>query len=235
MRKLTFLAVSILMLCTTSGVLADHDHNKAITKAEAQIYGEYLETRNLDVWSGQCFANAEVGLAGDQAIMAWRIQQGSWDGVKLAGLSVVGVVRAAATLGSFSTNPYPARAVLIIDGQATEPQRAALASFAQAMGGRLFDHIVSTQVAPISFEMNYHGEHAISGRMQAGDLAGISTRMLNDKDHICGHEEVLFAPLAATTHAMPAVATLDQFMGAGLGVSWSLNGKRSAFVGNFAR
>jgi hypothetical protein len=34
---------------------------------------------------------------------------------------------------------------------------------------------------------------------------------------------------------MPAVAALDQFNGDGLGVTWTLHEKRSAFVGHFAR
>src|SRR5581483_3390230 len=54
-----------------------------------QIKGEYLETRSADVYTGQCFANGEMNTAGDQAIVAWHIQDGSWDGVSLAGLSVV--------------------------------------------------------------------------------------------------------------------------------------------------
>jgi hypothetical protein len=36
----------------------------------AAISGEYLETRNADVYTGYCVANSEVGLVGDQAIMA---------------------------------------------------------------------------------------------------------------------------------------------------------------------
>src|SRR5207253_7174781 len=51
--------------------------------AEAKIAGDYLESRSADVYTGQCFANGEVGLTGDQAILAWHIRSGSWDGVKL--------------------------------------------------------------------------------------------------------------------------------------------------------
>ncbi|HZS06270.1 MAG TPA: DUF1326 domain-containing protein [Blastocatellia bacterium] len=233
MHKFTFIAALFLVVCTATAVLADHDHHKA--NASAQISGEYLETRNADVWVGSCFANSEVGMAGDQAILAWRVRQGSWNGVKLDGLSVVGVVRASATLGSSYGDPYPAKAVLVFDSKATDEQRAALKSFAQAMGGRLFENVVRTEVAPISFDVEYHGEHAIAGRMKAGELAGISTRMITPKDQVCGHEETFYQPLTATTHAMPAVATLDQYLGAGLGVSWTLHEKRSAFVGSFAR
>src|SRR5437868_12340380 len=105
-----------------------------------QINGEYLETRSADVYTGQCFANGEVGLVGDEAILGWRVQQGEWNGVRLDGLSVVGEVKANATLGDPYGNPYPANSVLIVDDQANPQQRAALAALAPPMGGELLAH-----------------------------------------------------------------------------------------------
>jgi hypothetical protein len=200
-----------------------------------QIYGEYVETRSADVYTGPCFANSEVGLTGNEAILAWRVQKGSWDGVNLDGLSVVGVARAAATLGDIYSNPYPAKAVLIVDERATPAQREALQKFAQTMAGDLFKHVVRTEVAPISLDIKYHGEHPLTAAMQAGNLARLNTRMINDQDHLCGNEVVHYPPLAPTSHVMPAVAMLDQFKGEGLGVNWTTHDKRSAFVGHFAR
>ena len=46
--------------------------------AHAAIKGNYVEVRSADVYTGPCFANAEVGLEGKQAILAWRVSQGSW-------------------------------------------------------------------------------------------------------------------------------------------------------------
>src|SRR6266567_5316985 len=92
----------------------------------AQISGQYLETRSADVYVGQCFANGEVGLTGEEAIVAWHIQEGKWDGVSLAGLTVVGAIKAQATLGDPYGKPYPAKSVLIVDQQATQQQRLAL-------------------------------------------------------------------------------------------------------------
>ena len=91
--------------------------------AFAQIKGDYVETRSADVYTGQCFANGEVGLVGDEAILAWHIKDGSWDGVSLAGLSVVGAVKAQATLGDPYGKPYPAKSVLLVDRKATPQQR----------------------------------------------------------------------------------------------------------------
>ena len=232
MRKFSTI-LCLLALSLIPALAKDHDHSKL--KAEVQIHGEYIESRNADVWVGACFANAEIGTVGDQAMMAWRIAGGSWNGVKLDGLSVVGVVKATSTLGSNYDNPYPAKAMLIFDSKANEEQRAALTAFVKAMGGQLYENIVKTTSAPIRIALEYQGEHPTVGTMKAGEIAAIRTRLVSDKDHVCGHEDVFFQPLAATLHAMPSVALVDSFKGEGLGVSWTLSEKRSAFIGTFAK
>jgi len=47
--------------------------------AQAKITGDYIETRTADVYTGQCFANGEVGLTGDEAILAWHVRSGRWN------------------------------------------------------------------------------------------------------------------------------------------------------------
>ena len=66
-----FLCVALLLLSTAA--------------LGQQIRGDYIETRSADVYTGQCFANGEVNLVGDEAILAWHVQSGSWDGVSLDG------------------------------------------------------------------------------------------------------------------------------------------------------
>src|SRR2546427_8726405 len=109
----------------------------SIVASAQQIRGDYLETRSADVYTGSCFANGEVNLVGNEAILAWHVQSGSWDGMQLDGLTVAAAVRARATLGDPYANPYPAQAVLIVDEQANPQQRAALVAFAKQMGGEL--------------------------------------------------------------------------------------------------
>src|SRR5712691_2407925 len=95
----------------------------ALTVQAQQISGDYIETRNADVWTGACVANGERNLAGDQAILAWHVTKGEWNGVSLDGLGVVGVVKAAATWGDQFNNPYPAQAVMIVDANANAAQQ----------------------------------------------------------------------------------------------------------------
>src|ERR1700733_12971042 len=119
-----------------------------------QIRGDYIETRSADVYTGQCFANGEVNLVGDEAILAWHVQSGSWDGVPLDGLTVAAAVHAHATLGDPYANPYPAQAVLLVDDQATPQQSAALIGFAHQMGGELLRYADKIILAPMELAVN---------------------------------------------------------------------------------
>jgi len=219
-----YMAALILMVLTLGA-----------TSNAQSISGDYIETRSADVWTGPCVANGEMNLAGDQAILAWRVNKGEWKGVSLAGLSVVAVVKANATLGDEYNNPYPAKAVMIVDEKACDDQQKALVEFAQSMAGELLTNVVRVEVAPIKVEVNGAGGHYATTLVRAGKIAGIQTRAINPKDHLCGNEDIFYRPLAEMTHSMPAVADLDQFEGSGLDVSWTVHGKRSAFVGTFAR
>jgi len=198
-----------------------------------QIRGDYIETRSADVYTGQCFANGEVNLVGKEAILAWHVQSGSWDGVTLDGLTIAAAVRAQATLGDPYGNPYPAQSVLLVDDQATPQQSAALVSFAKQMGGQLLENVDQTIAAPMEMIVN-HERHGVA-LLRAGQFATIQTRSLGDKDHVCGNEVTFYPPLTQVSHSMPAVAVTDAYRGPGLGESWDTHGRRSAFVGTFAR
>ena len=199
--------------------------------AEAQITGDYVESRSADVYTGQCFANGEVGLTGNQAILAWHIRSGSWDGVKLDGFSVVAAVKANATLGDPYADPYPAKSVLIVDSRANARERAALAAFARHMGGKLLANVVNVVNAPIDIQISQ--EHHGSALLRAGDFVTVQTRSINENDHLCGNESTFYPPLTQVSHAMAAVAITDSYSGKGLGTTWTLHDKRSAFVGTF--
>jgi len=198
-----------------------------------RIRGDYIETRSADVYTGQCFANGEVNLAGKEAILAWHVQSGSWDGVALDGLTIAAAVHAKATLGDPYGNPYPAQAVLLVDDQANPQQSAALVSFAKQMGGELLKNVDQTLAVPMEMIVN-HERHGVA-LLRAGQFATVQTRALGDKDHVCGNEVTFYPPLTAVAHSMPAVAVTDAYRGPGLGESWDTHGRRSAFVGTFAR
>ncbi len=87
----------------------------------AELTGQYIEARTTDVWTGPCFANADVNIGGKHAIMAWKIDKGTFNDVSLNGLGVVAVVAAHDTLGTEQTGP--AKAVLIVDAAPPRPSK----------------------------------------------------------------------------------------------------------------
>lgn len=198
--------------------------------ANASVKGEYLEARTSDVYTGPCYANAEVNLAGKEAILAWRVTDGAWQGVDLDGLAVVAVVSAEATLGDPHAEPAPVRSLLLVDERATEGQREALVGLAREMGGDLLASIESVEPAPI--EVDVTGSTG-AARLEAGDVARLATRGLTPADHLCGNETVYYDPLAPAGQAVPAVTLEHRYAGDALGKTWSSPGKRSAFVGTF--
>ena len=197
------------------------------------VSGEYIESRTADVYTGPCFANSEVNLTGQEAVLGWHVDKGTWENVSLDGLNVAAVVRASATLGDTFSNPLPARAVLIVDQRANRAQRAALVHFAEAQAGELLSNVVATETEPIRFTVDpsKHG----TASLEAGDLAEITTRAIMDTDEICHNEEVYYQPLVShLTHAMPAVASKSSYSGNHLGSTWNESNRRSAFIGTFA-
>lgn len=220
------LFVGALALWAASGVVS--------TAPADEISGNYLETRTCDVYTGPCFANAQVGLTGQQAILAWNIEEGSHDGIDLAGLNVVLVVRASDTLGfggGMKIHPDPIKSVLLVDERASERQRAALASFAVERAGRVGGEVV--RVAPVSIEIKLDHVDMV-GALKAGKEVRLLTRKLAKGDCVCTNEEVYYPPLTDVENSAPAFTVDGGFSGRGLGQRWSNTGSRSAFLATFA-
>lgn len=201
-------------------------------EADTSLSGLYLEARTADVYAGHCFANSEVGLTGREAVLAWNISEGAYEGVELGGLSVVAVVKAQATLGDPHDNPYPAQSVLIVDERADADQRAALVQLAHDLGGELLANVLSVQEAPVSADFDTRPGYA---SLTAGELVEVRTRALSHKDHLCGSEFVYYPPLTEIADAVPAYTEAHAFRGDDFNTTWSCPLKRSAFVGAFVR
>ena len=222
-----------MILCTAVLTCAAALVSSAAAIPAGGLTGNYIEARTADVYTGPCFANGEIEMNGREAVFAWKIAGGSWGGVNLAGLAVVGVVHAEHTLG----NPYepvnPAVAVLIVDSRASAAQRVALVSFAKAQAGILLDHVLRIDYQPVELTIENGNIHGGAATLTAGTLATIRTRALNSGDHICGNEDVFYPPLNKLEHAMPAYTVQDSYQGDALGETWTSMYRRSGFLGTF--
>src|SRR3954470_19240059 len=183
------------------------------------VTGNYIEARTADVYTGPCFANGEVEQVGQEAVFGWKIKNGSWQGVDVTGLAVVGVVRAEHTIGNLAEKVNKAKAVLIVDEKATPEQRAALQSFARKQAGDLLNDIVAVAAAPIEFAVENGNIHGGAAKLTAGSLAAIQTRAMTAADHVCGNEDVYYEPLTKLDHAMPTYSLENSYQGKDLGAT----------------
>jgi hypothetical protein len=197
------------------------------------ISGDYVEVRSCDVYTGPCFANAEMTIGGHEGIMAWAIRNGSFDGVDLTGLNVIAVVQAQGTLGDVDRYPQPTRSVLIVDEAASSAQRDALLHFVQEKAGGLLGQTVQIARAPMSVKLPSTCSSGGCANVRAGELVEIETRCLGGKDHVCGNEELFYPPLTNVENARPAFTLAGVFRGPGLGTQFDEANRRSAYLATF--
>jgi hypothetical protein len=221
------------VLGTAAVVLAAASVVSAASLPARGVTGNYIEARTADVYTGPCFANGEIEMAGKEAVFGWKINKGAWQGVDVGGLSVVGVVRSETTLGNFYVASNPAKAVLIVDSRANAEQRLALQNFARQQAGSLLSDVVKVVYQPIELTIENNNIHGGAARLTAGSLATVQTRAMSATDHVCGNEEVWYPPLNKLEHSMPAYALENSYTGGDLGATWNNRLKRSGFLGTF--
>lgn len=203
---------------------------------DVSITGEYLESRTCDVYTGPCFANGDISLAGREAVMAWKVDSGSWAGQDVSGLGVALVVKGNDTLGfggSFTLfNPDPIKSVILVDENATESQKTALVDFVKSNAPKLTKDVERIDSAKIELTNDH-----VTGKatFTAGKVAKIETRGLKKGDCICSNEVVFYPPLTNIENSHPVYTLNMSYEGKGLAAQWTLVNRRSAFMGTFSK
>src|SRR5690242_19783704 len=90
------------------------------SRAESiSLRGDYVEVRTASVFAGACHYNGEVVTTGRDALMAWNVTSGKWQGVDLTGVRALAIVSADVNLGEANA---PRQSEIIIDSSATRTQ-----------------------------------------------------------------------------------------------------------------
>ncbi len=199
------------------------------TQAE-DIRGEYLEARNADIWTGPCFANGEVNIIGNKATMAWKVTEGSFGGVDLAGRSIVAVVFGNQTFGL--GKPVTTRTVFIVDQKANSAQKEALIAMAKDLSGEMVQNVVAVESAPIDMATGYCDGRGCA-RLETKQVK-IATRCLHEKDSICGHEDLFYPILSKVDDSYAAYTVVHEFVGKQMGETFAHGNSRSAVIGHFS-
>jgi hypothetical protein len=193
------------------------------------LTGEYVEARTAEVFAGGCIMNSEAETMGRQAVLAWKIDRGSYQGVSLEGLAVVAAVNGDRNLGMREMGgdePTRVQAALVIDARADAAQREALVAMARELSKGLVTEVVSVTPAPITFRNDTERVAVSASEVELT----VSKKLTHDPS--CGAMQ-WFKPLTTVEQAALGVAEAHAFSGSALGAKWSHPNKRSAFFARF--
>jgi hypothetical protein len=217
-----------LLTIAAAAVLGVHAAGAA---ERSSITGEYVEARTAEVFAGGCVMNSEAGTMGRQAVLAWRITQGTYRGVVLDGLTVVAAIAGDRNLGMREMGGEEATevlAVISVDMRANPAQRDALVALARELSGGLITRVVRVETAPIRFATT-----AKYIEVTVADTVQLAVNKELAHDPSCGAMQ-WFTPFTQLASSKIGVADAHAYSGTGLGTRWSAPGKRSAFFGTFS-
>ena len=196
-----------------------------------ELTGTYVEARTCQVYTGPCFANGEVGLAGKNAVMGWRVTQGTYDQVELKGLSVALIVKGSHTLGFRGLSDAKTKtALILVDQRANAQQRRVLQSFALDQTGLKPSNILQVKAAPIRMDFDTVD---LKATLEVGTIVKLKMRKARPGDCICSNESAYYPPLAKLKGSAPGVTIEGDVSARKLGTRWSIPDSRSAYLGIF--
>jgi len=218
-----------LIVTTTMAAAAVLIQTTVFAGGRGSLSGAYVEARTAEVFTGGCVMNSEAETMGKQAVLAWKIDRGSFNGVALDGLSVVAALAGDRNLGMTEMGgAKPAvRSAVYVDDKANAAQQIALVAMANELTKGLVGSIVQVTAAPIQF-VDHGGEIQVSTGPVALD---VSKHIPHDPS--CGAMQ-WFHPLSTLSDAEIGLAAEHTFTGSALGTKWSDPNKRSAFFGTFS-
>jgi hypothetical protein len=218
MRRLCFLALGLFV---SLGFVAFSPQAES-----AGVHGDYVEVRSASVFAGACHYNGELTTSGRDALMAWHITSGEWNGVELTGTVVVAIVTADDNLSNESA---ARRAEIIIDRDASHAQAAAMLDLLKSKYASSLGKIVSVRSAPINF--SHEGK---SYAVSASDLASINVDALPN-DLCCKMPNMVwYSPLVPLENRKVGYTRKALYSGNAAGDAWQRSGENSAFYGNFS-
>ena len=194
------------------------------------VTGSYVEARTAEVFAGGCIMGSEAETMGKQAVLAWKVDRGSFNGVAVDGLRVVAALSGDRNLGihEIGGDKPVVRSAVFVDERANPAQRLALVAMASELSNGALGTIVNVTPSPIQFT-DSGGEIAV----KAGQVhLQVAKHVVHDPT--CGAMQ-WFHPLASVDDPAIGLAALHSFTGSGLGTKWSDPNKRSAFFGTFSR
>ena len=196
------------------------------SRAESvSLRGEYVEVRTASVFAGACHYNGEVVTTGRDALMAWNVTSGKWQGVDLTGVRVLAIVSADANLGEANA---ARQSEIIIESSASRTQALAITNALKEKYAASLGRIVEVRTAPIAFERKGR-TYAVVTNEAAINVEGMPNDLCCKMPNL-----VWYAPLVGLENRKVGYTSKALYSGKVVGEPWSRSGENSAFYGTFS-
>jgi hypothetical protein len=217
MRKFMFAALAMIVVVSAL-VLSSQAEN-------VSLRGDYVEVRTASVFAGACHYNGEVTTTGRDALMAWNVTSGKWQGVDLTGVRVMAIVSADANLSESSA---ARQSEIVIDRSASRTQALAMLNALKERYASSLGKIVSVRSAPINF-VRSGKTYSVTADDAAIDVEAMPNDLCCKMPNL-----VWYAPLVSLENRKVGYTMKALYTGSAVSDSWSRSGENSAFYGSFA-
>ncbi|HJT28955.1 MAG TPA: DUF1326 domain-containing protein [Pyrinomonadaceae bacterium] len=217
MRK-GLLAVAAMFVAVSALVFSSQAEN-------VSLRGDYVEVRTASVFAGACHYNGEVVTTGRDAMMAWNVTSGKWQGVDLSGVRVMAIVSADANLGESNA---ARQSEIIIDSNASRTQALAMVNALKEKYAASLGNVVEVRSAPINFARNGR-EYAVVTNEAAINVEGMPNDLCCKMPNL-----VWYAPFVGLENRKVGYTSKAIYSGKVVGEPWSRSGENSAFYGTFS-
>jgi hypothetical protein len=193
-------------------------------KPSTAVTGDYLEARTASVFCGACHYNGELVTTGRDAILAWDISHGSWNGVDLTG------VRAMADLSCEQnlSDPTASRTCeIVIDKSATDAQAVAMTDMIRQNGGANLGRLLPARRTSISFKHD-GGNYDVS----ADGFADMTVQALPNNECCTQPHLVWYTPIMPIEHRKVGYTEAADYTAGTNGDTWQREDENSAFYGS---
>jgi hypothetical protein len=189
------------------------------------LRGDYVEVRTASVFAGACHYNGEVVTTGRDAMMAWNVTSGKWQGVDLSGVRALAIITSDANL---SDNNAARTAEIIIDSSASQMQSQALLNALKVKYAATLGNVVTVRRAQIKFD------HTGRTYAVAADEATINVEAMPN-DLCCKMPNLVwYSPLVGLENRKVGYTVKATYSGKAIATPWSRSGENSAFYGSFS-
>jgi hypothetical protein len=190
------------------------------------LKGDYVEARTASVFAGACHFNGELTTTGRDALMAWRVTAGSWNGVDLTGVRALAIVGADQNLYDIQA---ARRSELIIEQSASPAQMSAMTEAVKSMYAATLGRVVSVRSAPIQFKRESKTYSVNSPNSVTMNVEAMPDDLCCRMPHLVWYEPLVPLANRKVGHTIKA-----SYAGGKVGDRWQRDGENSAFYGSFS-